>query len=145
MNMKWIWCAACVMSLVAAADEVLVKVAGSGQEKTVTAMTNETTCLELFWDGVIDRDGWMSGGHYKITVQMVGEAVIMKELSRTAHGGISSDRTDKITIPAKKMPWTGTISQTTVTVFRAKQEMDVKKSPNQAPEDTARKLADPQR
>ncbi|MEI6809292.1 MAG: hypothetical protein WCN95_11280 [bacterium] len=150
--MKMMIIAILVMSAVATAalankppDEVCVKVAGSGQQKTVAVTTNETTCVELFWDGVLSKDGWMSGGHYKITVQMAGEAVVVKELSETAHEGVSSERTNKMTIPAKKIPWTGTISQTTVTVFRAEQDMNGTKTPRQAPEDTASKFADPQR
>jgi hypothetical protein len=138
MNMKWICLATCWASVAAASDEIRVKVAGSGQEKTVTATTNETTCMELFWDGVRDRDGWMSGGHYKITVQMIGEAVVLKELSETAHGGIISERADKTTIPPKRIPWTGAISQATVTVFRVQQVMRKPESPNQASEDAAR-------
>ena len=117
-------------SVAVAADDICVKVTGNGQEKTVAVTTNETTCTELFWDGVRDKDGWMSGGHYKITVQMVGEGVIVKELSKTAHGGVSSEQANKTTIPAKKIPWTGAISQTTVTVFRVQQDVKKTESPN---------------
>ncbi len=143
--MKWICYAVCLASVAATADEVYVKATGNGQEKTVALTTNETTCTELFWDGVPNKEGRMSGGHYKITVQMVNDAVIVKESSQTSHGGISSDRTDKTIIPAKKIPWTGTISQTTVTVFCVRQDMNetTTKSPN--PQVTAPKVADPGR
>ena len=53
MKMKWICCAVCLVSVAAAADEVCVTVTGSGQQKTVAVTTNETTCVELFWDGVL--------------------------------------------------------------------------------------------
>ncbi len=107
-------------------------VTGCGMNKTVLVTTNETSCGELSWDGVPDKEGWMSGGRYKITVQMVDGTVVVKEITEASHKGIGSDVIAKTIIPAKKIPWTGTVSHTTVTVFRVAQMQTETKGPSQA-------------
>jgi hypothetical protein len=121
-------------ALAVIADDIKVKHSGGGLDGTFVVTTNETSCGRLNWDGVPDRTGKMSGGQYEITVQMVNNSVVLKELTLASHKGISSDITAKTTIPTNMIPWTGTVSQTTVAVFRVEQKMDEIKSPNKVPE-----------
>ena len=114
-----------------AADIIQLSMPYNGTNKTITVTTNETTCDGLYWDGVPSKDGWMSGGHWEITAQLMDESVVVKELTQTAHEGISSETTKKTFIPKRKLPWTGAISQTTVTVFRLEQNLDETKESQQ--------------
>jgi hypothetical protein len=65
----------------------------------------------------------------------VNGEVVLKERTLASHKGIRSDITAKTIIPPDKIPWTGKISQTTVTVFRD-QDKNGDKSPNKEPEAT---------
>lgn len=121
-----------VTHITLAADSIQLTMPSGDTNKTITVTTNEATYDELYWDGVPSKDGWMSGGHYKYTVQMIGDSVVVKELSQTTHEGISSDITKKTIIPVRKLPWTGAISQTTVTVFRVEQFLDETKESQQS-------------
>lgn len=111
----------------AIADELRVTLKGGGISGTFPVTPNETSCGRLNWDGVPDKDGAMSGGQCEITVQLVDKSVVLKEHTLASDKGIRSDIIAKTIVPTDKVPWTGKISQTTVTVFRV--EPDKENSP----------------
>jgi len=100
-----------------------VRLAGGGIAGEFAVTTNETSCGRLSWDGVPDKTGAMSGGQYEITVQMADNAIVLKERTRAADKGIGSDITARTIIPTSKVPWTGRLSQATVTVFRVERKL----------------------
>ena len=101
----------------AMADELRVTLEGGGISGTFPVTPTETSCGRLNWDGVPDKDGAMSGGQCEITVQLVDKAVVLKEHTLASDKGIRSDIIAKTIVPTAKVPWTGKISQTTVSVF----------------------------
>lgn len=94
---------------------------------TFVVTTNESSVGKLNWSG---EPG--SGGQYEITAQIVSNSVVLKEVTMACHRGIITDVTAKTIVPTNKVPWTGTISQTTVTVFRVEQTS--KNNPANAPD-----------
>jgi len=110
-----------------AADELRVTLKGGGISGTFPVTPTETSCGRINWDGVPDKSGDMSGGQCEITVQLVDKSVVLKEHTLVSDKGIRSDIIAKTIVPTAKVPWTGKISQTTVTVFRV--EPDKENSP----------------
>ncbi|MCX6880580.1 MAG: hypothetical protein NTW21_43260 [Verrucomicrobia bacterium] len=100
-----------------AADELRVTLKGGGISGTFPVTPTETSCGRLNWDGVPDKNGDMSGGQCEITVQLVDKSVVLKEHTLASDKGIRSDIIAKTLVPTDKVPWTGKISQTTVTVY----------------------------
>lgn len=133
MKTIWICSVVCMAAIAATADDIKVRLTGGELSGTFPVTTNETSCGRLNWDGPPDKTGGMSGGRYEITVQLTNETVVLKELTLAFHDGISSDVVARTIVPTNKIPWTGTISQTTVVVFRAEQKLEEAKSP-QAPQ-----------
>lgn len=117
------------------ADDIQAKLAGGGFDGTFPVTTNETSCGRLHWDGPPDKTGGMSGGQCEITVQRVDDSVVVNERTRAFFEGIGSDVTAKTIIPITKIPWSGTVSQTTVTVFRVAGKLEGEKSPGKVPKD----------
>jgi hypothetical protein len=109
------------------ADELRVTLKGGGISGTFPVTPTETSCGRINWDGVPDKSGDMSGGQCEITVQLVDKSVVLKEHTLASDKGIRSDIIAKTLVPTDKVPWTGKISQTTVTVFRV--EPDKENSP----------------
>jgi len=131
MKTKWIFAALVIITGTAFADDVKVTLEGGGGiNGTFSVTTNETSCGRLNWDGVPDKSGAMSGGQYEITLQMVSDEVVLKERTLAAHKGIRSDITAKTIVPIDRIPWTGKVSQTTVTVFRSDPKKKETRSPN---------------
>ena len=96
------------------AGDITVRTIGA-LNHVVTVTTNQTHLPGPFWDGF---DG---GGHYEMTVQMVSGTVVVTEHTWAASKGIGSEIVNTTRIPTNKIPYTFTVSQTTVTVTRAEQ------------------------
>jgi hypothetical protein len=103
-------CLACT----ALADDIIVRTTGA-LNHMVTVTTNQTRLPGPFWDGL---DG---GGHYEMTVQMVSGTVVVAEHTWASSKGIGSEIINTTRIPTNKIPYTFTVSQTTVTVSRAEE------------------------
>ncbi len=128
-----------VLPLATYADEMKVTLDGGGITGTFVVTTNELSCGRLNWEGAPEkRDGKIvtsGGGQYEIFVYLVKGEVVLSERTLASHKGIRSDITAKTIIPSDKIPWTGKISQTTVTVLRD-QEKKKDRAPNKEPEAT---------
>ena len=136
MKTKWMFTLLLVVPVAAFAGETKVTLEGGGIAGTFAATTNETSCGRLNWEGAPEKGGKISGGgQYEISLQIVNGEVVLKERTQASDKGIRSDIATKTTIPPDKMPWTGKISQTTVTVFRD-QEKNEDRTPNKEPEAT---------
>ena len=122
--MKWTLTTLFLATLSAStfAADVMIKLEGGGITGTFVVTTNEISCGRLNWDGVPDKDRNMSGGQYEISVQMVNDEIVLKEMTLAAHKGIRSDITAKTIVPLSKLPWTGKVSQTSVKLYRKGQE-----------------------
>lgn len=112
------------------ADEVRIKLEGGAIGGTFPVKAEETCCGHISWDGVPDEAGAMSGGNYEITVRMVNNEVVLTEKTQATDKGIRSEITGTTFVPVKKLPWTGKLSQTTVTLFRVQARHESRKSPN---------------
>jgi hypothetical protein len=139
MKTMWILMLLLVFPMATFADEMKVTLKGGGIDGTLVVTTNEISCGRLNWEGAPEREnGKMvgsGGGQYEVSLQLVNGEVVLKERTLASHKGIRSDITAKTIIPPDKIPWTGKISQTTVTVFRD-QDKNGDKSPNKEPEAT---------
>ncbi len=135
---KWIIVIILSASVVMAGG-IAVRVPGPDGLKTVSLTTSSMSLVLLNWDGLA------GGGEWSITGSIEGDKVVLIEKSVAADNGIVSESMSKHTIPTNKVPRVVTFGQTTVTVFRVEQKMDEKQSPNQAPQDTPRKLGAPGR
>ena len=111
--MKTIIAAILLMVTAAAADEITVTLSGSVVEGAKVISTNEVTFGRLNWDGI---DG---GGQHEITAVLDGNRVVVTERTISSSWGFGNDTTSKNFIPTNKIPFTFTLSQTTVTVSRA--------------------------
>jgi hypothetical protein len=132
------WCGACVLLAISArADEIRAHITGGGVDKTLVVTTNEVSLYRLNWDGL------EGGGQDDILVVRDNAKVTVIRKAGWSHQGIGGEETDKTHIPLAKLPYTIPVDAKTVTVFRVEQKIE--ESPNKAPDDTARKLADPQR
>ena len=111
--MKTIIAAILLMVTAAAADEITVTLSGSVVEGSKVISTNEVTFGRFNWDGI---DG---GGQHEITAVLDGNRVVVTERTISSSWGFGNDTTSKNFIPTNKIPFTFTLSQTTVTVSRA--------------------------
>ena len=136
---RWATVVICLASTAVMARDISVKVPGPDGLKTVSLTTNSVSLVLLNWDGLA------GGGEWSITGSIEGDKVVLIEKSVAADNGIVSESMSKHTIPTNKVPRVVTFGQTTVTVFRVAHEMSEKQSPNQAPQDTPRKLGAPER
>ena len=137
MKAMVVWCSACVLlTIPVRADDITARITGEGTDKTVVVNTNEISLYRLNWDG---REG---GGEDEILVISDNAKVTIVQRAGWSLQGIGGEKIEKTHIPIAKLPYTLTIDAKTVTVSRVGQKIE--KSPNQAPEDKARKLADPQ-
>jgi hypothetical protein len=139
MKTKWMLTLLLVLPMAAFAGETKVTLEGGGIAGTFAVTTNETSCGRLNWEGAPEKkNGKMivsGGGQYEISVQLVNGEVVLKERTQASNKGIRSDITAKTTIPQDNIPWTGKISQTTVTVFRDQNKKE-DRPPNKEPEAT---------
>ena len=111
--MKTIIVALLLVTVTALADDIIVTASGPYMTATKVVTTNETTLGGLNWDAL---DG---GGSDNISAILDGSRVVITEYSTAFTGGIGNETTSKNYIPTNKIPYTFTLSQTTVTVSRA--------------------------
>ena len=111
--MKTIVAALFLITATALADDIIVAVSGPYMNASKAVTTNETTLGGLNWDAM---DG---GGSDNISAKLDGSRVVITEYSTAFTDGIGNETTSKNYIPTNKIPYTFTVSQTTVTVSRA--------------------------
>ncbi len=139
MKIIWTLTLLLVTPLSTFAEEMNVTLGGGGIVGTFVVTTNELSCGRLNWEGAPTKEnGKMvvsGGGQYEISIQLVNGEVVLTERTLASDKGIRSDIKAKTIIPPDKLPWTGKLSQTTVSVFRDQEKMK-DKAPNKKPEAT---------
>ena len=102
----------------APADDIIVTVSGPYMNTNKVITTKETALGGIFDDRFDGCD------HYGITALLDGDRVVVTERYYSYTQGLGNDTTSKYFIPTNMLPYTFTLSNTTVTVSQVKKHSE---------------------